>query len=62
MASGSARYTWMNSMPSSNACPVVPMKVMALACVAMTESPIAPQGSRRLANRYPSIPTFLRLW
>ncbi len=41
----------MNSMPSSNACPVVPMKVMALACVAITESPMAPQGSLRLARK-----------
>ena len=51
----------MNSIPSSNACPVVPMKVIALACVAITERPIAAQGSRRFARKYPSTPTFLRL-
>jgi hypothetical protein len=52
----------MKPIPSSKACPVVPMKVMALACVAMTDRPMAPQGSRRLARKKPSTPTFFRLW
>jgi hypothetical protein len=62
MTRGWGRYTWMKPIPSSKACPVVPMKVMALACVAMTDRPMAPQGSRRLARKKPSTPTFFRLW
>ena len=45
----------MNRIPSAYACPVVPIMVIALSCVAMTEMPAAHQGMLRLARKYPSI-------
>jgi hypothetical protein len=38
-------------MPSENACPVVPIIVMALNCVAITEMPAAHHGMLRLARK-----------
>src|SRR4029079_7476026 len=46
----------MKRMPSAYAWPVVPTSVIALNCVANTDSPTAHQGRLRLASRYPSPP------
>src|SRR4051812_28173425 len=43
-------------MPSAYAWPVVPTRVIALNCVAITDNPTAHHGRLRLASRYPSIP------
>jgi hypothetical protein len=42
----------MNPMPLSNPCPGMDRKVMALACVAITERPMVPQPMDRLPLRY----------
>ena len=41
-------------MPSAYPCPVVPTSVIALSCVAITESPTAHHGRLRFARKYPS--------
>src|SRR3954469_15988955 len=53
----------MKRMPSAYACPVVPTRVMALSCVAITDNPTAHQGRLRFARKYPStsVAAFVRL-